>query len=76
MEEFTLKVFHEKLGVQRIGVSARRKWTSHGSDMVSRERGLEQRVCAATRTQKRRDSSCKESQGEGFRVPKAEHANI
>ena len=44
MEESALQVFHERLGVQRdIGESARRKLTSHGSDMVSRERGLEQR---------------------------------
>ena len=44
LEEFAVQVFHERFGVQGIGESARRKWTSHGSDMVSRERGLEQRV--------------------------------
>ena len=48
MEEFALQFFHERLGVKRIGESARRKRTSHGSNIVSRVRGLEQREWAAT----------------------------
>lgn len=41
VEESAPQVLHERLGVQRIGESARRKLTSHVSDMVPRERGLE-----------------------------------